>query len=189
MTSGIELLKEQLRNAKIVIKGNYRYIVNPICEQEPPLDPTIIDDCANKLIEKLNFKEANKILTAESMGIPIATAISMKTGIPLIIATKREKRTVQEHTFTYTTGYDEGNLHVNCVEPDDKILLIDDLISTGGTLKCLIEGLEKIGAKIVDVGVIFNKPDYGGYESIKKMGYEPKYLFDVRLNGIKVEIS
>ena len=84
----LELLKQQLRKAKVIKKGDYRYILNAITEQEPALEPAILDDCANKLLERLNYKGATKILTAETMGVPISTAISLKTSLPLIIATR-----------------------------------------------------------------------------------------------------
>ena len=87
----LNLLKEQLRKAKIIRKRGYRYIINPITKQKPALEPAILSDCANKLLEKLNYKSATKILTPETMGIPIAT----KTSIPLIIATKRRKRVLE----------------------------------------------------------------------------------------------
>jgi len=80
----LNLLKEQLRKVKIIRKRGYRYIINSITEQEPALESAILSDCANKLLEKLNYKSATKILTPEAMGIPIATTISLKTSIPLI---------------------------------------------------------------------------------------------------------
>ena len=130
----LELLKEQLRKAKIIKKGNYRYILNAITEQEPALEPAILDDCANKLLEKLNYKKATKILTAEAMGIPIATTISLKTSLPLIIATRRKKGTPDEIPIVYVTGYEDGILHINGVKKGDRVLIIDDLISTAGTI-------------------------------------------------------
>jgi len=185
----LELLKEQLRKAKIIKKGNYRYILNAITEQEPALEPAILDDCADKLLEKLNYKKATKILTAEAMGIPIATTISLKTSLPLIIATRRKKGTPDEIPIVYVTGYEDGILHINGVKKGDRVLIIDDLISTAGTIKALINGLNQIGAEIVDIGVIFNKVDYGGLRELQRMGFNPKYLLNVKLNGEKIEVQ
>jgi len=185
----LELLKEQLRKAKIIKKGDYRYILNSITEQEPALEPSILDDCADKLLEKLNYKNATKILTAETMGVPISTIISLKTKIPLIIATKRKKGTFDEISVDYICGYENGALHINNIKKDERVLIIDDLISTGGTIVSLIEGVKKAGAKIEDIGAIFNKVDYGGLRKLQKMGFNPKYLLDVKLNGEKVEVK
>src|SRR3989338_7536598 len=156
----LELLKEQLRNAQVIRKGDYRYIINAITEQQPALDPRILDDCADKLLEKLDYKKATKILTAEAMGIPISTVISLKTSIPLIIATRRKKGTFDEISVDYICGYENGVLHINNIGSGERILIIDDLISTGGTIFSLIEGLKKIGAVVEDIGAIFNKVDY-----------------------------
>jgi len=185
----LELFKKQLENAKVVKRGDYKYIVNAICEQEPPLEPSILEDCANRLLERLNWREANKILTPEAMGIHIATTISLKTKLPLIIATRRRKFTLDEIQVNYVTGYDNGIFYINGIQKGDKILIIDDLISTGGTIISLIEAIKKMGAEVVDIGVIFNKVDYGGVRQLKKMGFDPKYLLNVKLNGEKVEVK
>jgi len=185
----LELFKHQLKNAKIVKRGNYKYIINAICEQEPPLDPSILEDCADKLLSKINWKEANKILTPEAMGIHIATAVSLKTRLPLIIATRRKKFTLDEISVDYVTGYDKGILYINGIEKGDRILIIDDLISTGGTTISLIKAIKDLGAKVIDVGVIFNKVDYGGIKELIKMGFNPKYLLTVKLKGEKIEVE
>ena len=180
--NGIDILIKQLRNSKIVDKGDYRYIINSIGEQDPPLDPKILNDCAEKLIELINLDGVNKILTAETMGVPIATAISMKTGIPLIIATKREKRTPTDVKINYVCGYEKGVLHFNSIHPGDKILMVDDLISTGGTIICMADAIKNLGATISDICVIFDKKTYGGSKRLKELGYDPKSLMDVDIN-------
>jgi len=185
----LELLKTQLRNARIIRKGDYRYILNAITEQEPALEPAILDDCAERLIKKLNLKNVTKILTAETMGVPISTVISLKTSLPLVIATKRKKGTFDEISVDYICGYENGALHINNIKKEERILIIDDLISTGGTIFSLIEGIKKAGAKIEDIGAIFSKVDYGGMRELQRMGFQPKVLLDVKLNGEKVEIE
>lgn len=185
----LELLKKQLRKAKIIKKGDYKYILNAITEQEPALEPSILDDCAQRLLKKLNYKGATKILTAEAMGIPISTAISLKTSLPLIIATKRKKSTLDEIAVEYICGYEDGVLHINGIKKGDKVLIIDDLISTGGTIFSMIEGVKRAGAQLLDIGAIFNKVDYGGMRELKRKGFSPKVLLDVKLKGNKVEVK
>lgn len=185
----LNLLKEQLRKGKVIKKGNYQYIVNPITEQEPALEPAILIDCADKLLEKLNYKKATKIITPEAMGIPIATVISLKTAIPLVIATKRKKRVLNEIAVKYICGYEKGVLHLNNIKKGDKILIIDDLISTGGTIMAIIEGVRKLGGEVIDIGAIFNKVDYQGLEKLEKLGFQPKILLNVKLNGNKIEVE
>ncbi len=185
----LALLKEQFKRAKIVKKGNYQYIINSITEQDPALEPAILEDCANELLKKLNYKEATKILTPEAMGITIATVISLKTSIPLIIATRREKMVPDEIVVEYASGYEKGILHFNNINKGEKILIIDDLISTGGTIIALINGIKRAKAQVADIGAIFYKIDYKGLEKLKKIGYNPKVLFKVRIDKNKVKIS
>jgi len=185
----LTLLKKQFKKAKIVQKGSYQYVINSITEQDPALEPVILEDCANKLLKKLNYKEASKILTPEAMGITIATTISLKTSIPLIIATRREKMVPDEIVVTYATGYENGILHFNNINKGEKILIIDDLISTGGTITALINGIKRAGAQVVDIGAIFCKIDYKGLEKLKKIGYNPKVLFKIRIDKNRVMVS
>lgn len=186
---GLNLLKQQLQAAKIISKGDYKYILNAITEQEPALEPVILDDCANKLLKRLNYKDSTKILTPEAMGIPIATVISLKTSIPLIIATRRKKHVPNEISVEYVCGYESGCFHVNSINENDKILIIDDLISTSGTILSMINAAKKVKAEITDIGTIFNKVDYQGMEELEKLGFQPKTLLDIRLNGNKVEVD
>lgn len=185
----LDLLKEQLRKGGIIRKKDYRYIVNPITEQEPALEPAILIDCADRLLTKLNYQNSTKILTPEAMGIPIATVISFKSSIPLIIATKRKKRVSNEVVVEYATGYERGVLHINNIKRGDKILIIDDLISTGGTVIAMIETIRKLGAEVTDIGAIFNKMDYQGIRRLEELGFQPKTLLTVKLNGNKIEVE
>lgn len=185
----LNLLKEQLEQSQIIKKRDYRYIINPITEQEPALRSDILIDCADRLLKKLNYKHATKILTPEAMGIPIATVVSLKTSIPLIIATKRKKRVLREIAVEYASGYEKGILHINNIKKGDKILIIDDLISTGGTIIALIEGIKKLGAEVTDIGAIFNKKDYQGIKKLEELGFQPKTLLTIKLKETKIEVE
>jgi len=185
----LNLLKQQLREAKIINKGDYRYIINTITEQEPALEPAILDDCANKLLQRLNHKGTTKILTPEVMGIPIATVISLKASIPLIIATRRKKEVLNEVSVNYICGYENGYFYVNGINKNDKVLIIDDLISTSGTVLSMINAVKKVGAGITDIGVIFNKVDYQGMWELEKLGFQPKTLLNIKLNGSEVDVK
>jgi len=180
---------EELKNATIIKKGDYKYILNSITEQEPPLDPLVLEDFCNRLIRKLNLKNATKIVTAEAMGISLATLISVKTGIPLVIATRRSKDLKTEQCVKFKTGYMDDIMHLNKMSKKDRIIIIDDLISTAGTIVGLINAINKNGAKVDDIGVVFNKPDYKGVSLLKKMGYNPKYLLNVRIKNNKVIVN
>ena len=123
------------------------------------------------------------------MGVPIATVISIKIGLPLIIATKRNKKVNEQRTVLYKTGYESGYLHFNSIHSGDNILIIDDVISTGGTMLCMIKAVKKYDANVVDIGAIINKTDYMGLETLHKNNFDPKFLLNVKLNGFQVEIE
>jgi len=81
---------------------------------------------------------------------------------------------LKEITIEYSCGYEKGILHFNNIKKDDKILIIDDLILTGGTIIAMIESVRKAGAEITDIGAIFDKKDYQGIEELEKNGVSTK---------------
>jgi len=186
---GLDKFITELRGARIIKKGEYQYILNSLTEQDPPLDPFVLEDCCNQLIRKLDLRNATKIITAEAMGISLAITISLKTGIPVVIATKRKKDIKNEIRLDYSTGYKEDVLHMNPVNKGERLIIIDDLISTAGTIIALIDGIRSCGGIVDDIGVVFNKVDYNGMKKLKKMGYNPKSLLDIKIHKGKVLVE
>ena len=67
-----------------------------------------------------------------------------------------------------STGYEKSDVYINDLHEGDKIIIVDDLISTGGTLKAILGALHEIKCLIKGIFVIFDKPDYGGSKYIRK---------------------
>ncbi|HHH84018.1 MAG TPA: adenine phosphoribosyltransferase, partial [Thermoplasmatales archaeon] len=78
-------IEESLRNAPIIKKGDYNYVIHPITDGIPYIEPSLLEE----VIDKMNIPQCRRIVTMEAMGIPIATALSLKTGIPFTIIRKR----------------------------------------------------------------------------------------------------
>lgn len=85
------------------------------------------------------------------MGIPLATALSIKTGIPFVVVRKRSYGLEGECQVHQQTGYSENELYINGIYENDNILLIDDVVSTGGTLLSVIKAFDRIGANLVNI--------------------------------------
>jgi adenine phosphoribosyltransferase len=121
------------------------------------------------------------------MGIPIGTALSLQTGLPLTIIRKRQYGLPDEITANQRTGYSEGKLYINGINKGDRILLIDDVISTGGTMEAVIDALDAVGVMICDTIIIIEKGT--GAKYLNGRGYNIRTLIkiDVDVNGVNIK--
>lgn len=175
-----EKLLQSLATAPVVKKGDYDYFVHPLCDGVPSIDPELLREVCREVIEVADV-DATKILTAEAMGIPIGTALSLASGLPLTIIRKRPYGLPGEIEVEQETGYSKGNLYINGIEKGDRVLLVDDVVSTGGTLRCIMQALAKAGVDVVDIVVVFEKGE-GKARLEKELGCTIKTLLriDVR---------
>ncbi|MCD5426093.1 MAG: purine phosphoribosyltransferase family protein [Methanosarcinaceae archaeon] len=182
----LENLKKSLINAPIVKRGEYHYFIHPISDGIPSIEPILLEEITDHIQNKANI-DVDKILTIESMGIPIATALSLKTGIPFTIIRKREYKLKNEVVLSQSTGYSKDTLYINGINKGDRILIVDDVLSTGGTLVPLIKALKSIGAIIVDVVVVIGREK--NLSKLNEMGVNVKTLIDITVteNGVVIK--
>lgn len=108
-----------------------------------------------KLIEKCG--QIDKIVTIEAMGIPLATTLSLNMNIPFTIIRKRKYDFPDEVSVEQATGYSNSKLYINGLKKGDKIVIVDDMLSTGGTLRAVLTALKKMGVVIKGVFIAVNK--------------------------------
>ena len=83
----------------------------------------------------------------------------------------------------------EGTLYLSGIEKNDRVVIIDDIISTGGTLIGIIKTLKKIEAEIVDIIVLAEKIDYNGVDRVKKMtGLDVRSLIKISVSGARSKV-
>ncbi|MDD3753267.1 MAG: hypoxanthine/guanine phosphoribosyltransferase [Methanobacterium sp.] len=152
----LEKLVESLIKSPIVKKGDYNYFVNPITDGIPLVDSELLQEVAGA-VSKYADLNVDKIVCVEAMGIHLATAISLRTDIPFVVVRKRFYGLEGEIAVHQTTGYSEGELYINGIKKGDRVFLVDDVVSTGGTMAAVIKALKHIGADIVDVMAIIEK--------------------------------
>lgn len=152
----LEKVIQSLKNSPIVKKEDYDYFVNPISDGVPAMDVEILNELTDVLLKHIDM-DVDKIVAVEAMGIHLATALSLATGIPFVIIRKRQYGLPNEKKVFQETGYGSSNLYINDLNAGEKILLIDDVVSTGGTLISLISALKDIEVEIKDVVAIIDK--------------------------------
>ncbi|WP_232688383.1 hypoxanthine/guanine phosphoribosyltransferase [Halobacterium zhouii] len=154
----MERLRESFQEAPVIEKeGGYEYVVLPISNGVPMLEPELLREVVVGVTRVAELADVDKIVTPEAMGIHISTAVSLQTDIPLTVVRKREYGLPGEVSLHQETGYSEGEMYINDVNEGDRVLVLDDLLSTGGTLRALTDSLDDIGADVADVVVVIRK--------------------------------
>lgn len=188
----LEKLKKSLEEAPVIQKEcdgqTYNYFIHPISDGIPETDPAVLEEIADYIISDGKTGGVDKIVTVEAMGIPIATALSLKTRIPVSIIRKREYGLNGEFELSQSTGYSKGALFINGLKKGDRILIVDDVISTGGTLLPLLETLNGMGTDVAGVYCVIGRG--GGTEYIKeKTGVDVTVLVDIAVSKDGVTVT
>ena len=173
----MDQLQQSLLEAPIIEKDGYHYFVHPISDGVPMLEPSLLREIVIKIIRKAQLEDVDKIVTPAAMGIHISTAVSLMTDIPLVVIRKREYGLDGETPLFQQTGYSENQMFINDVDEGDSVLVLDDVLSTGGTLTAICDALEDIGADIVDVVAVIKK--VGGENELESSPYAAKTLINV----------
>lgn len=178
-------LRESLKNAPIVRRGDYNYFIHPISDGVPVVKPELLREVIACIVKNADL-DVDKIVTIEAMGLPLGSALSQITDIPFIIVRKRKYDLPGEIAVHQVTGYSKGELYLNGINKGDRVLIVDDVISTGGTMVATLKALEMAGAEIKDIIVVIERGE--GKKIIKDMGYNIQTMvkIDVDQKGVKV---
>ncbi|WEL21094.1 hypoxanthine/guanine phosphoribosyltransferase [Halorhabdus sp. BNX81] len=182
----MDRLKQSLLDAPVIEKEEYQYFVHPISDGVPMLRPELLREIVIRIIRKAELEDVDKIVTPAAMGIHISTAVSLMTDIPLVVIRKRQYGLEGEVSLQQVTGYSESEMYVNDVYEGDKVLVLDDVLSTGGTLAGITGALEEIGADIVDIVAVIKK--VGGENKIDDSDFDVKTLINVDVEDMEVII-
>jgi adenine phosphoribosyltransferase len=99
---------------------------------------------------------AEKIVAIESRGFVVGAAVADQLGLPLVLVRKPGKLPFESISEEYTLEYGTGSLemHIDAVKPGDKVVIVDDLIATGGTLAAAASLVERLGGVVVGISAV-----------------------------------
>ena len=153
----LERLRASLAEAPVVKFGDYDYFVHPITDGIPLGRPEVLDEVLDALAAKGDWSRVDKIVTAESMGFPLAAGLSMRVHKPYVFIRKRQYGLPGEVSLRQTTGYSKTDMFINNLHRGDRVVFVDDVISTGGTLYAIVKALRQIGAEVTEALLVFEK--------------------------------
>ncbi|MGI0148297.1 MAG: hypoxanthine/guanine phosphoribosyltransferase [Thermoplasmata archaeon] len=153
----LERLRASLQECPVVRFGEYEYFVHPITDGIPLGRPEVLDEVLTELARIGDWKRCDKIVTAESMGFPLAAGLSLRVRKPYVFIRKRQYGLPGEVSLKQLTGYSKTDMFINNIHAGDRVVFVDDVISTGGTLIAIVEALRALGAEVTDTLVVFEK--------------------------------
>ena len=137
-------------------------------------------ECIDQIVEKSKKFQFNKLAAVESRGFVFASAVSYILKKPFILLRKKNKLPAEVHSVDFTLEYGTATMevHKDAINLDDSVLLIDDLIATGGTAEAAAKLIEVSKAKVAGYVFVINLFDLGGYDSLLKKGYKVENLIE-----------
>lgn len=118
-------------------------------------------------------RRIDKIAAIESRGFIIAAPLAVHLGVGLVPIRKPGKLPGDKvgHDYALEYGQDRLELHTDAIETGEKILLVDDLLATGGTALAAIALIEKLGGEVEECAFVVDLPDVGGHQRLEEKGY------------------
>lgn len=133
-------------------------------------NPAAFSYCIDEMVKMYRNKSIDGIVAVEARGFLFAAPLAEKLGVPLILARKKGKLPgkVIERSFALEYGEDVIQIQKNDIKKGENILLIDDLVATGGTLKAAAALIEDSGATVIEICCIIGLPFLNNFEPLNK---------------------
>ena len=137
-------------------------------------------ECINQIVERSKKFKFDKIAAVESRGFVFASAISYILDKPFIMLRKKNKLPAEVHSIDFELEYGTATIevHKDSFNKNDNVLIIDDLIATGGTAEAAAKLIEISESNVAGFIFVINLFDLGGTDSLLKKGYKVENLLD-----------
>ena len=134
----------------------------------------------DKIIELAREIDFDKVAAIQSRGFVFASTVSYILNKPFILLRKKNKLPAEVHSIDFELEYGKATIevHKDSINKNEKILVIDDLIATGGTAEAAAKLIEVSGGKVAGFIFVINLFDLPGNNLLKKKGYKTKSLIE-----------
>ena len=136
--------------------------------------------CIDQIVERSKKFKLDKIAAVESRGFVFASAVSYILSKPFIMLRKKNKLPAETHSIDFELEYGRATIevHKDSIKKDEKVLIIDDLIATGGTAEAAARLIEASNGKVAGFIFVINLFDVGGCEKLIKKNYKVENLIE-----------
>ena len=169
-------LKEHIRSIPDYPKKGILFRdITTLIKNEKAFSETI-----NQIIERVKDIKFDKIAAIESRGFVFASAVSYLLKKPFIMLRKKNKLPAEVHSVDFELEYGTATIevHKDSIQKDENVLIIDDLIATGGTAEAAAKLVEISGGKVACFVFVINLFDLSGCDNLIKKGYKVENLIE-----------
>jgi len=137
-------------------------------------------ECINQIVDRTKNFKVDKIAAIESRGFVFASAVSYILNKPFILLRKKNKLPAETHSVDFELEYGTATIevHKDSIKKNDSVLIIDDLIATGGTSEAAAKLVEISNGSVSGFIFVINLFDLGGCDKLIKKGYEVENLIE-----------
>lgn len=130
----------------------------------------VVDDLA----QHFAGQAIDKIAAIEARGFIIGAALAYKLGVGFVPIRKQGKLPAETlgHDYALEYGADRVEIHTDAISKNEQVLLVDDLIATGGTAEAALALIQKLGGNVVACAFVIDLPDLGGSARLRNLGHQ-----------------
>ena len=135
-------------------------------------DPDGLREAINIFAERYKDMKIDKIAAIESRGFLIGAPLAYLLNIGLVLIRKPGKLPAEtiKQDYKLEYGSDQIEIHIDAIKEGEKVLIIDDLIATGGTVEAAVKLVQKMKGEVLECCFIIDLPDIGGSRKLELMG-------------------
>jgi 5'-methylthioadenosine phosphorylase len=169
LTQDIEIIKNSITNIPNFPKEGviFRDVTSLI------QDTSAMKKVINIFYNRYKTKNIDAIAGIESRGFIFGSLLASRLDVPFVLIRKKGKLPRETESVSYETEYstDTIEIHKDAIKPGQNILLIDDLVATGGSALAGAQLINKLGGEVMEIGLLIDLPGLGGKKKIQKAGF------------------
>ena len=137
-------------------------------------DPVGLRATIQEIVSRYKDMKIDKVAGIESRGFIVGTPVAYELGLGFVPIRKKGKLPAETVGRDYQLEYgtDRIEIHVDAIQKGDRVLLVDDLIATGGTAEAAAKLIEDMGGIVVECCFVIDLPDIGGRARLEKLGHK-----------------
>ena len=143
------------------------------------MNPQAFEFCIRAMLDRYRDRGVDSVIAVESRGFIFGAPFARELGIPLVLARKKGKLPGPTYGRSYSLEYgtDTIEVHRADLKAGDRVLIVDDLVATGGTLKATVELVEEVGGTVEAVFSVIGLPFLGYAEKLAPLNVETLIQF------------
>ena len=136
--------------------------------------PAAFKATVDLIVEQYRDKGITKVLGTESRGFIFGAPVALALGLPFELVRKPKKlpRETISQSYQLEYGQDTLEMHIDAISEGDNVLIIDDLLATGGTVEATVKLVQRLGGVVKHAAFVINLPELGGEKRLNNLGID-----------------